>query len=214
MNILGNPQAVAPHWNASCPHCCRKTFPTHTAISVNVVDCHAILNVPWNQFFHNFIDTACSQTAAERQNAHAIIKAQFFPCLFFCLLQDACSYWQPCNGIWTVEIHIFQCFLYRQHHMVNFLGQHLIGDTWECILFMNRTRHTHLCSHPNHWSCNIAACTNRNIWLKFVDNLLGTFAGCGKIPRSLCISADIFHRQLSLKSSNFNGCELIPRLWY
>ena len=72
----------------------------------------------------------------------------------------------------------------------------------------------HLCSHPNHWARNIAACTNRNIWLKFVDNLLGTFAGCGKIPRSLCISTDIFHRQLSLKSSNFNGCELIPRLWY
>ena len=211
IDVFRDSQTIAFQRNGCRSHCLGEGFLSHAAVAVNVVDRQPLLHVPRNHLCHCFVDAACSQTAAERKNAHAVIKAQLLPCCGSVHAGNAATHRQTGDGIRTVQVEEFQRLFHSQHHVVYFLCQHLVGDTGECVLLVNGTGNPHAGCGVEDRSCHIAAGANGNVRLELLQDLLGTVLRSCQIVHRLTVPANIFQRQLPLKACHMHGFHRIPR---
>ena len=172
-----------------------------------MVDRHTLFRVPRNHLCHCLIDAACTQTAAEGQDAHSVIKAQLFPGCGSVHAGDAATHRESGDGIGTVRVEIIQRLFHGEHHVIDFLCQHLIGNAGECVLLVNGAGNAHMRRSVENRSCHIAACADGNVRLELFQDLLGTVLGCCQIIRRPAVPLDVLPVQLALKSGNVHGLQ-------
>ena len=171
--VLGNAKPVGLQRYACGFHSLRKGLLSHAAVAVDMVYIKLFSCVPLDDLGHGIVDTACTETAAEREYSEAVAKAQLLPCLLAAHGIYIASYGKSCNAVLELAlVHEFESFFYSEHNVVHLFREELIRHARIGILLMDSGRYAHSCSLAYHRTCRIAACADSDIGLEALYYLL------------------------------------------
>ena len=173
-----------------------------------------ILSGTGYQLRHGFVDTFSAERTAEGEDhGLGIIKAQ--ASLRFIMLgrKDRGTNGVACQDKMSLVREARLRVLVGEHDAVDGFREHFIGNAGIGVLLMDHRLVTKVARGEDNGSADVAACTDTDIRIEFLDDLLRFRAGFKGIVHGLEIMQRVLRRQTALEARDDDGFDREARLF-